>query len=495
MTTGRKSRRLSFQRAVLGETRALWMHVDLHRFVNGLIFGLLLAALVAAINFQHTWPGAEQAIGHSLLILALCTICSIYLVTFESRRIRAFRAIGSVGILSIIPIAAAVWLPDFGLPVHVNPVVMVAFIFGIVYSERTAVMLSLMLCVLIGLSLQITHPRQLGAMPYDLAVVLFAGATVAALGCGKIRKRSKLLKLGLLSAVVQVALIAAAALRAGGPLDYRDAIFGFTNGIVWAVLVTALLPLIEQVFKVATGISLLELSDQSHPLLRQLSLEAPGTYHHSLILGNLAESAGEAIGINSLMLRVGAYYHDVGKLAKPEYFVENEEMQGSMHSNLSPTMSALIITAHTKDGAQLARDKGLPEPIVDLIQQHHGTSLVEFFYHRAKELNGTQVDPELFRHPGPKPQTKEAGVLLLVDSVESASRALPEPTPSRIARQVHDVINRKLIDGQLDECELTLTDVHKIEQNLIRSLTSVFHGRIKYPEPDEPITGRDQNGR
>jgi len=487
MTTGRKSRRLSFQRAVLGDTRALWMHVDLHRFVNGLIFGVLLAGCVTALNFEHTWPGNTQALGHSLLVLAVCAIYSIYLVTFEARRIRAFRSIGSVGVLSILPVAAAVWLPGFDLPVYVNPVIMVAFIFGIVYSERTAIMLSLMLCILVGLSLQINHADKLQVMPYDLVVILFAGATVAALGCGRIRRRSKLLKLGFLSAVVQVLLIAAAALRAGDVPSYRDALFGFINGTVWAVLVTALLPLIEQVFKVATGISLLELSDQSHPLLRQLSLEAPGTYHHSLILGNLAESAGEAIGINSLMLRVGAYYHDVGKLAKPEYFVENEEMQGSMHTNLSPTMSALIITAHTKDGVELAREKGLPEPIVDLIQQHHGTSLVEFFYHRAKELNGTQVDQELFRHPGPKPQTKEAGVLMLVDSVESASRALPEPTPSRIARQVHDVMNRKLMDGQLDECELTLTDVHKIEQNLIRSLTSVFHGRIKYPEPDEPI--------
>ena len=501
MNPGRKNaKRVTFEKAVLLETRALWMHVDIRRLVNGLIFGLLFAACVIALNFHHTPPkfpdDLKKALGTAMLIAAICTVYTLYIVTFESRRGSTFRSIASIGALSIIPVTAAIWFPDFKVPVYFIPVTMIAFIFGIVYSERTAIMLSLLLSLLVGLSLEITHPEAVSARPYALIVILFGGAAVAALGCGRIRKRSKLLKLGFFSSVVQVLLILAANLRAGERLPTQDVLLGFANGMIWAVLVTAILPLIEQAFKVATGISLLELSDQNHPLLRRLSLEAPGTYHHSLILGNLAESAGEAIGTNSLLVRVGAYFHDVGKLMKPEYFVENEGMQGSMHANLSPMMSALVITAHTKDGVELAREKGLPEPITDLIQQHHGTSLVEYFYRQAQEEDdGSRVDEELFRHPGPKPQTKEAGVLLLADSVESASRALPEPTPSRIARQVHDVINRKLMDGQLDECELTLTDVHKIEQNLIRSLTSVFHGRIKYPEPDDSAAGREQNGR
>ena len=500
MNPGRKNaKRIAFEKAVLTETRALWMHVDFRRFVNGLIFGVLFAAGVIALNFHHSPPALpgdlKKVLGTSLLITAICTIYSLYLVTFEAGRVKTFRSIASIGLLSILPIASAIWFPDLRISLYFIPVTMIAFIFGIVYSERTAIMLSLLLSLLAGLSLELTNPH-VKVSPYDLTMILFGGAAVAALGCGRIRKRSKLLKLGVFSSMVQVLLILAANLRAGERLASQDVLLGFANGMLWAVLITAILPLVEQVFRVATGISLLELSDQNHPLLRRLSLEAPGTYHHSLILGNLSESAGEAIGANSLLIRVGAYFHDIGKLMKPEYFIENEGMQGSMHANLSPTMSALVITAHTKDGVELAREKSLPEPIIDLIQQHHGTSLVEYFFHQAQEEDeGSRVDEELFRHPGPKPQTKEAGVLLLADSVESASRALPEPTPSRIARQVHDVINRKLMDGQLDECELTLTDVHKIEQNLIRSLTSVFHGRIKYPEADEPAAGREQNGR
>jgi len=493
--------RLSFEKALLAETRALWMHVDMRRFVNGLFFGCLFGACIVSLNFHHSPPHTlREALGSALLIVVASTIYTLYLVTFEPGKINAFRSIAAVGALSIMPVAAAIWFPSFNVPIYLVPVTMVAFIFGIVYSERTAIVLSLMLCLLVGISLQTTGsaaglsgPQ---SRPYDLMVILFGGAAVAALGCGRIRKRSKLLKVGFYSSVIQIILIVGAKLRANEMITFDDFVLGVFNGVGWAALVTSALPLVEQAFKVATGMRLLELSDQSHPLLRRLSLEAPGTYHHSLILGNLVESAGEAISANALLLRVGAYFHDVGKLMKPEYFVENESLQGSMHANLSPTMSALIITAHTKDGVELARENGLPEPIIDLIRQHHGTSLVEYFYHQAKDLQEDgKVDEELFRHPGPKPMTREAGVLLLVDSVESASRTLPSPTPSRIARQVHEIINRKMMDGQLDECELTLADVHKIEQNVIRSLTSVFHGRIKYPEPDAPLNGKEQNGR
>ncbi|HUS57791.1 MAG TPA: HDIG domain-containing protein [Planctomycetota bacterium] len=506
------SRRSVFESAIIAETRALWMNVDLKRFVNGLVFGVIFALCVLLLNYTRD-TGKDTTLwdfaGNSILILVICTIYSFYLVSFETRRIKAFRSIASIGAISIIPVAAAAWFPSLAVPAYLVPVTMTAFIFGIVYTERTALTLSLMLCLLVGISLEIGAPAASAAgiiqqpRPHDLVLILFGGAAVAAFGCGKIRKRSKLLKVGLVSSLVQIVLIIACRLRDANTIGdaisrvtIDDCLMGFFNGVGWAVLVTAILPLIEQAFKVATDISLLELSDQNHPLLRRLSLEAPGTYHHSLILGNLAEAAGEAVGANSLLLRVGAYFHDVGKLMKPEYFVENEGMQGSMHTSLSPTMSSLIIAAHTRDGAELAREAGLPEQIIDMIQQHHGSSLVEYFYRQARDMSkGARVDEELFRHPGPKPQSKEAGVLMLADIVESASRALPEPTPSRIARQVDDIINRKLMDGQLDECELTLTEVHKVQQTLVRSLTSVFHGRIKYPEPDRPAPGRGQNGR
>jgi len=490
----KKGKRFGADKPESNGSRAIWLHVNARKLGNGLGFGFLLAVCVVALNFHRTPPAAwSVGAGNALLILSACMLYSLYLVTFE-RRVRAGRAILAVGAVSLIPVAAAVWFPFLDISAYLIPVTLVAFVFGIAYSEHVAVGMSFMLCLLVGMSVHIgAAGAPVEIPPMDLIVVLFAGATVAALGCGKIRKRSKLLKVGLVSSIVQAALIATVKLKAGEVVKMEECGLGFINGVVSAALVTALLPIIENVFRVTTDISLLELSDQNHPLLRRLSLEAPGTYHHSLILGNLVEEAGGAIGANSLLLRVGAYFHDIGKVVKPEYFVENEGMQGSMHANLSPTMSSLIITAHTKDGVELARERGLPQAITDMIQQHHGSSLVEFFYRRAVELNGGKgkTDEDLFRHPGPKPQTREAGVLLLADAVESASRSLPDPTPSRIARQAHEIINRKLIDGQLDECELTLAEVHKVEQSLVRSLTSVFHGRIKYPEPEEdPHRGR-----
>jgi len=496
----KKAKRPWSEKGVPRPARALWLHVDTKRLLNGLFLGTVLALFVMAIIYHRVGPRPPaRAVGSFALILAGCIFYSLYLVSFESRRIKASRSILAVGVISLVPIFAAVWFPHFRIPLYLIPVTLVAFIFGIAYCERTAISISFMLCLLVGLSLRTASPSENlpGSVtnPYDLLMILFAGAAVASLGCGNIRKRSKLLKVGLVSSVVQAALIAAVMAQGGRAVSIEECSLGFLNGVLSAALVSAGLPIIESIFRITTDISLLELSDQNHPLLRRLSLEAPGTYHHSLILGNLAEAAGEAIGANSLLLRVGAYYHDIGKVVKPEYFVENEGMRGSMHSSLSPTMSTLIITAHSKDGAEMARESGLPQAITDLIQQHHGTSLVEFFYREAVgRSNGKEkVDDALFRHGGPRPQTKEAGVLMLADAVESASRSLPDPSPSRIARQVHEIINRKLADGQLDECDLTLAEVHKVEQSLVRSLTSLFHGRIKYPEPDGG-TDKEHNG-
>lgn len=499
----KKTKRLKSERPVPQEMPTLWLHVDARRLVNGLIFGVLFAVCVAALNYRAAVQTTIEAVSNGVLILVVCTLFSLYLVSFE-RRVKTSRAVIAFGVVSLLPVAAAAWFPFFSIPLFLVPLTLVAFVFGISYGERAAIGVSFMLCLLVGVCLGMSsRESQLEVPPVDLMVVLFAGAAVAALGCGKIRKRSKLLKVGLVSSIVQAVLIAAVTLKAGraaGPWAINPGLcsLGFINGLVSAALVSAALPMIESIFRVTTDISLLELSDQNHPLLRRLSLEAPGTYHHSLILGNLAEGAGEAIGANALLLRVGAYFHDIGKVVKPEYFVENEGMQGSMHGALSPTMSTLIITAHTKDGAELARERGLPKAIIDMIQQHHGSSLVEYFYHRAAEGNNARqkVDQDLFRHPGPKPQTREAGVLLLADSVESASRSLPDPTPSRIARQAHEIIYRKMMDGQLDECELTLAEVHKVEQSLVRSLTSVFHGRIKYPQPEgREGDEEERNGR
>jgi hypothetical protein len=257
-----------------------------------------------------------------------------------------------------------------------------------------------------------------------------------------------------------------------------------------AVLMTGLLPFVEQWFGVQTDLKLLELGDAAHPLLQELVRRAPGTYNHSINVASIAEAAVEAIGGNGLLARVGAYFHDIGKMLKPEYFVENQGEQPNRHASLLPAMSTLVIIAHVKDGADLARQHALPEAIVDFILQHHGTTLVEFFFDQAHQRskhdpNGSAVDESSFRYPGPKPQTKETGVMMLADAVESASRTLVDPTPARIESLVHDLTHKRLLDGQFDECGLTFSELHVVESVLVKSLTAVYHGRVKYPDQQE----------
>jgi putative nucleotidyltransferase with HDIG domain len=223
--------------------------------------------------------------------------------------------------------------------------------------------------------------------------------------------------------------------------------------------------------------------------LQELIRRAPGTYNHSITVASLAEAAAEAIGARGLLVRVGAYFHDIGKMLKPGYFAENQGQGDNRHRSLVPAMSTLVIIAHVKDGADLARQNKIPEPIIDFIQQHHGTTLVEYFYRQASESrkadpNGSDVDESSFRYPGPKPQTKEAGILMLADAVESASRVLVEPTPARIESLVEDISRKRLLDGQFDECGLTLEEVRKIGDSLVKSLTAVYHGRVKYPDQE-----------
>ncbi len=268
-------------------------------------------------------------------------------------------------------------------------------------------------------------------------------------------------------------------------LLHGDAMLFGLWSLVAGFLMTGLLPFIESLFGVLTEISLLELGDVAHPLLQELVRRAPGTYNHSINVASIAEAAAESIGARGLLVRVGAYFHDIGKMLKPGYFVENQGQDANRHESLVPAMSTLIIIAHIKDGADLARQHHLPQPIIDFIEQHHGTTLVEYFYRRASEQSeandGEEVEESAFRYPGPKPQTKEAAVLMLADAVESASRALVEPTPARIESLVHDIAMKRLLDGQFDCCALTLHELATIEDSLVKSLTAVYHGRVKYP--------------
>ncbi len=256
------------------------------------------------------------------------------------------------------------------------------------------------------------------------------------------------------------------------------------NGFISIFVVMATLRIFEYLFGVLTNFSLLELSDFNQPLLKKMTLEAPGTYHHSLFVSNMAEAAASEIGANGLLTRVGAYYHDIGKMGKPEYFVENQLIGVNKHDNIEPGMSRLVILNHVKEGLELARKNKLNPLIQQFITQHHGTSLVYYFYQRALEgaIEVDEVNEESFRYPGPKPQSRETAIVLLADSVEGAVRSLDEATPSRIEETVKKIMNNKFIDGQLDECNLTLREIEKISSTFTRILSAMYHGRTKYPE-------------
>lgn len=303
------------------------------------------------------------------------------------------------------------------------------------------------------------------------------------------RQRSTLLKAGFEVGVANFLVILCLKIKLGGFFDWQpltgDLILGFSSGILAGIIATGVIPLIEVMFSYTTDIKLLELGNLNHPLLKELIVQAPGTYHHSILTGSLVEAAAESIGANPLLAKVGAYYHDIGKMKKPLYFIENQRGSENKHDKLSPNMSSLILISHIKEGVEQAKEHRLGNVITDIIQQHHGTSLIAFFYQKAKEKENpaeATVDENDFRYPGPKPQTKEAGLVMLADSVEASSRTLNDSTPARIQGMVQKTINNFFTDGQLNECELTLKDLHLIAKSFNRILTGIFHHRIEYPD-------------
>jgi len=334
----------------------------------------------------------------------------------------------------------------------------------------------------------------------DLAV-LFTGLIATSVICHtarRVRTRSRVVRLSVIAGVMQfLAVLGVTALRGDSaslmPVLHQSAAC-LGGSLLSAVIVLLILPLYEHLFGITTDISLLEFSDLGHPLLQRLALEAPGTYHHSLVVANIAQTAAEAIGANSLEARVSAYFHDVGKLTKPNFFAENIHQQENPHDNLSPSMSTLIITSHVKEGLSLAMLHKLPEPVRRSILEHHGSSMLQFFHHKAMSqlelemgLSGgssARIDDGSFRYPGPRPSTAVSGIICLADAVEAASRSLEKPTPGHIENLVNEIVRKRLDDGQLDECELSLLDLSKIRKAFIFTLTTMLHGRLAYPKDD-----------
>jgi len=363
-------------------------------------------------------------------------------------------------------------LPNFYIPFSIIPML------ATILFSNLEVSLLLSMASAVVLALLSNNNLYLGI------ITLISGAISSLLVIG-VRRRSQIIRAGLFVGLVQMtSLFFIESFKISGIEGYAVL---FINGCACGIIVAGILPVFEYLFGVVTNISLLELSDPDHELLRNMILKAPGTYHHSLVVGNLAEQACEVVvGANSLLARIGAYYHDIGKIEKAEYFSENQIPSSSKHDELTPSMSKLVIMNHVREGAELAKRYKLNPIIIDFILRHHGTSLVYYFYRRALENldQDQEVKEEGFRYPGPKPNSKETAIVLLADSVEAACRAIKIPTHTSMEEIVHKVINNKFIDGQLDECELTLRDLEKIAGVFIRILGGIYHPRITYPEEE-----------
>jgi len=360
------------------------------------------------------------------------------------------------------------------------PVAAGAMLVRMVLNSETAVFFAALLALIVGVMVE----RSL-----FFAAMTFLSSLMGAYAVGQVQTRSRILTAGVEVGLLNASLLALWALMDGRLLEREvlaGLVAGFGGGLGAAIIVTVVTPLVEWALGTVTGLKLLELSNSDHPLLKELAMKAPGTFHHSMIMASLVEAAAEQINANPLLARVSAYYHDVGKTLKPHYYVENMPPGENKHDKLSPSMSARIVKAHVKEGIELARKYNLPEIIIDAIPQHHGTSLIKFFYEKAIESSdpGTEEVKETdYRYPGPKPQSRECAILMLADSAEAALRTLSDPNRARIQGAVQKIINNIFRDGQLDECDLTLRDLNNIARSFSDTLAAIYHGRIAYPEP------------
>jgi len=438
-----------------------------HWLVTGVgILGLTLVLFFFPYRFARKNIRKFNPSNKDLVFLSLLTLCGFLVIKtvniISSAMGSPFPSIDTANYFYLFPFAAAAML----VRIIINSEV------ALVYCSICAPLMGIM-------------------FNNSLPVVIYAllGGIVGAHGVRHCKDRSTILTAGMKVSVVNLAMAISFQIFNDSLFSMQTlfcVVFALAGGIINAVFVTGTIPLIENLFYYTTDIRLLEQANFNSPVLRELMIRAPGTYHHSVLVGNLVEAAAESIHANPLLARVAAYYHDIGKTSKPLYFIENVGQLDNKHDRLAPSMSALILISHVKEGVELAKAHRLGQPIIDIIRQSHGTGLITYFYQKAKNLStheGKGVDEREFRYPGPKPQTREAGLVLLADHVEAASRTLADPTPARIQGMVQKIINNIFIDGQLDECELTLKNLHEIAKSFNQILVGIYHQRIDYPEP------------
>ena len=440
---------------------------------------ILICLLVATYRIHCQRLAWDDEASMRNLIFIAAVICAFFIVA-------ELTAIMARPLAQNSPFAFQVTSIYYLAPIAAGPMLVCIFL-----GLETALTMAVVLAVAVAIIFQ----GSLAAF-----IFFFVNGSLAAYWIRHCRERKVFLKAGLLAGLLNVALVSALAVYSGRlslPTLIWEWAFGFFGGMGAGIVASGLVPLAEIVFGYTSDIKMMELANLDQPLMRQLMIEAPGTYHHSVIVGSLVEAAASEIGANPLLAKVCGYYHDIGKIKKPDYFIENQPGGRNRHDRLAPSMSALILIAHVKDGLEMARRFKLGPVITATIHQHHGTSLIRYFYERAKQQKGeSAINMADYRYPGPKPQTREAGLVMLADTVEAASRTLDNPTPSRIQGLVQRLISGIFSDGQLDNCELTLRDLHKIAKSFNTILNGIHHHRIEYPETlaRKQERGRSRNG-
>lgn len=421
--------------------------------------------------------------GLALLLLVLCALIALYLIQFDASILTDTRRLSLLCIIIVLEIAISLLVR--GMNSYLMPVALSAILISVLIDTRTALFVNCIISFMV--SMLVSADGLFSMSMVSVMLMSFASGPMATLVLSRKQLRTGTLLAGFAIAVSNFLITMAIGLVSSTNLNTAllNSLWALGGGILSAVLAIGLQALLELVFNLATNAKLIELSNPNQPLLRRLLMEAPGTYHHSIIVANLAEAAATAVGANGLLARVGAYYHDVGKLKRPMYFKENQ-MGDNPHDRTDPRVSAAILTAHPRDGAQMAQKDRLPSPVVDIVRQHHGDSLALYFYDKAVKLYGEDVDVSSFRYEGPRPRSKEAAVVMLADTIEAATRTLANPSPEKMEALIRKLVREKLDDGQLNDSALTFSDLDKICSTFVTVLTGVFHERIEYPEINIP---------
>ena len=451
--------------------------------VDEKIYQVLVA--YGLINSLNTWKVAS---GIALMVLLGMGIILAYLYQYKRDILRLTNRSVLIGLTMILVLAMGRGVislnlggPDFNsLSGVLIPVAWATMTVAILVDVDVAFLVSVVLAFFVAVLVDPTFSTSFGL---QTGLVALFGGFAGVYSVSHLSQRSDLARAGLFVSAMNVLVVSAIALTNGMRLMVWvvGLILGIVNGLASSFLTVGALHWFESGFRITSSVRLLELSNPNRPLLKRLLMEAPGTYHHSILVGNLAEAAAEAVHADATLVRVGAMYHDIGKLKRPYFFIENQFTQDNPHDKIAPTLSSLIITSHVKDGLELAKENKLPQQIQDIIAQHHGDGLVSFFYHKALEDND-EVPEEAFHYEGPKPQTKEAALVALADNVEAAVRSMKQPTPGRVEGFVRKIIKDKLNDGQLDQCDLTFQDLDRIAIAFVRVLSGIFHSRVEYPE-------------